>query len=1377
MLDRTDFASWQQRIRLYCQGKENGVNILKSIDEGPFQMGIFWETLAEGNEGALHLGPERARVYSDLSPDDKDRYNADIRATNILLQGLPKDIYTLINHYTDAKDIWYTVKMLLEGSELTKEDHESQLYDNFEHFRQNKGETIHDYYVRFSKLINNMRNIKMTMHRMQLNSKFVNNMLPEWGRFVTIVKLNRGLKESNYDQLFSPTDNLIENLTNTFTLLTQSYKTYLPQTNNQLRTSSNTRNQAIVQDGRVVVQNVQGRQNRGQGKNPKGAGAAGNGGVQNRVRNVNPGQARQIKCYNCNGIEHIARNCTQPKRPQNSDYFKDKMLLMQAQENDLALNVDNVFQADECDAFDSDVNEAPTAQTMFMANLSSADPIYDELGPSYDSNILSEVQEYDNYRNAVCEHHDAHEMHHDVQPNCVVDSNANYTSDSNMILYDQYVKDNADPFVQSNVSSVPNDAYMMIINEMHEQTTQSVSANEQNKVVNASLTAELATYKEQVKLYERRAKFELTEREQKIEEQLRIVITDRNIKEENLKKELHYVKMQLNSTINHNKSMVEEVTSLKKDFKQKENKYLEEFLDMKALKEKVEDKLFKQDQSLQTVHMLCKPKPYYDEQRKVAIGYKNPLCLTRAKQVQPALYNGHEIIKTHHVPAIVHNSEDTLEIAEITRKKINDKMKTPLWTEQNINIRPPDYSKENYLATFTPQTQLTPEQIFWSKDVLKMKTKALKEQTKASRPIKALIVYPPNTPATLVPRVLPTKSQVKINIFALIQLFLEFEKTCKKRITPTGLTEGERGFEQTKECYLTEVIPFFKTLKEHFEGIQKALTKEIKEMKEIFEELEAGVDQNVMNRKYDEIELKNLLIANENLLVDCLSKEVFYIATNSELTVSRFTEMHDAHAAGQARCLELEAELSKLNDKIQKDDHNELVKRFSNLEVNHLNLQLKYQHLKESFGNNTSLPARDAPDFDSVFVINKMKASIQGKDNAIKKLRMQISQLKETRSEADQQNELFRVENAKIKQHYKELYDSIKITRAKHIEQTTALLAENENLKAQIHENMKCITVDSIKPRVLALSGHAIDVEPIPSRNRNNREELLEYVIGTYPKDFNKRDNKHASTPLTRKKQVTFEDQYETSNNNTHKHVEQLNIQKINVLMIHSTGVNSCTDASRSKPRSNTKKNRISPAKSVNKKKVEEHPRTNKSSLKNTNRVDSSISYKRTVINSNSHFVCKTCNKCLIFANHDMCVVNYLHSVNASSFVQNVVRKVKKVWKPKQVKQVWKATGKVLINVGYQWKPTGRIFTLGEQCPLTRLTKSNVLPVEQTKNVSTSKTVITKKLSNTSQEPLTSYQRRNKQYKAIPTSIPTPTVNQAIDTSMQTDVAYANQQD
>ncbi|GJZ56010.1 hypothetical protein Tco_0611203 [Tanacetum coccineum] len=126
--------------------KENGVNILKSLMKDHFN-GDILRTKLNGTEGAPHLGPERPRVYSDLSPEDKERYNADIRATNILLQGLPKDIYSLINHYTDAKDIWDNVKMLLEGSELTKEDRESQLYDDFEHFPTEQGE---DHIILFS---------------------------------------------------------------------------------------------------------------------------------------------------------------------------------------------------------------------------------------------------------------------------------------------------------------------------------------------------------------------------------------------------------------------------------------------------------------------------------------------------------------------------------------------------------------------------------------------------------------------------------------------------------------------------------------------------------------------------------------------------------------------------------------------------------------------------------------------------------------------------------------------------------------------------------------------------------------------------------------------------------------------------------------------------------------------------------------------------------------------------------------------------------------------------------------------------------------------------------------------------------------------------
>ncbi|GKB41024.1 hypothetical protein Tco_0885966 [Tanacetum coccineum] len=84
----------------------------------------------------------------------------------------------------------------------------------------------------------------------------------------------------------------------------------------------------------------------------------------------------------------------------------------------------------------------------------------------------------------------------------------------NIIPYDQYVEDNEEHIVQSNVSSVRDDALMSILDEMHEQGVQSRLANKPNMVVKDSVTSELARYKELVEEYEKRPKFELTDREQ-----------------------------------------------------------------------------------------------------------------------------------------------------------------------------------------------------------------------------------------------------------------------------------------------------------------------------------------------------------------------------------------------------------------------------------------------------------------------------------------------------------------------------------------------------------------------------------------------------------------------------------------------------------------------------------------------------------------------------------------------------------------------------------------------------------------------------------------------------------------------------------------------
>ncbi|GKD63658.1 hypothetical protein Tco_1305766, partial [Tanacetum coccineum] len=383
MLDRTDYESWSQRIRLYCRGKENGLQIHQSNDQGPFELGTTRNTLGTTLEGGVLLGPERPCTYDDLSDMEKKRYDADVRATNIVLQGLPKDIYKLINHNIKAKAIWDNVNMLLAG------------------------ENINEYYVRFHNLVNDMRNIRMTMPNIQLNSKFVNNMSPEWDRFVTAVKLNKGWKDHG------------------------------------LKSSRATKSES------------------------------------------------------------------EPKRLQNSDYFKDKMLLMQAQKNGAVLDEEELlFLADECDAFDSDVDDEPTAQSIFMANLSSAGPANLQAGPS-NASILSEVHTLENAINHNVTNQDEHEIHNKVQQSNVIDSTSVYIGNINVIPYEQYLSVN-------NISVVPSCASSTLNNAC-------VSSDNDVFIPHDLIANELKIYKEQVAIYEQRAKFKLTEREQRMDDQMRML--------------------------------------------------------------------------------------------------------------------------------------------------------------------------------------------------------------------------------------------------------------------------------------------------------------------------------------------------------------------------------------------------------------------------------------------------------------------------------------------------------------------------------------------------------------------------------------------------------------------------------------------------------------------------------------------------------------------------------------------------------------------------------------------------------------------------------------------------------------------------------------
>nr|GEW49461.1 hypothetical protein [Tanacetum cinerariifolium] len=247
MLEKDMYVSWRSRMEMYMLNRQHSRIILKSVEHGP----LIWPSVTE--EGVTRL-----KKYSELSAAKAIQADCDVKATNIILQALPPEIYAL--------------------------ERECKLYDAFDKFAYQKGEILRDFYLRFSLLLNEMNMYNMTLEQFQVNTKFLNRLPPEWSKFVTDVKL--------------------------------------PTTNNQIRTSSNPRQQATINDGRVTIQLIQGRRNQM---------SAGSSRPFTSGSGRTSGRQRVIICYNCKGEGHMAKQCTKPKRKRNAEWFKDKVLLVQAQ--------------------------------------------------------------------------------------------------------------------------------------------------------------------------------------------------------------------------------------------------------------------------------------------------------------------------------------------------------------------------------------------------------------------------------------------------------------------------------------------------------------------------------------------------------------------------------------------------------------------------------------------------------------------------------------------------------------------------------------------------------------------------------------------------------------------------------------------------------------------------------------------------------------------------------------------------------------------------------------------------------------------------------------------------------------------------------------
>nr|GEW57910.1 integrase, catalytic region, zinc finger, CCHC-type, peptidase aspartic, catalytic [Tanacetum cinerariifolium] len=190
MLEKDMYDSWKSQMELYMVNRQHGRMILESVENGP----LIWPTVEE--DGVTQL-----KKYFELSAAKAIQANCDVKATNIILQGLPLEVYALVSTHKVAKELWERIQMLMQGMSLTKQERECKLYDEFDKFAYRKGELLRDFYLRFSLLLNDMNIYNMKLEQFQVNTKFLNTLPPEWSKFVTDVKLVRDLHTTIIDQL------------------------------------------------------------------------------------------------------------------------------------------------------------------------------------------------------------------------------------------------------------------------------------------------------------------------------------------------------------------------------------------------------------------------------------------------------------------------------------------------------------------------------------------------------------------------------------------------------------------------------------------------------------------------------------------------------------------------------------------------------------------------------------------------------------------------------------------------------------------------------------------------------------------------------------------------------------------------------------------------------------------------------------------------------------------------------------------------------------------------------------------------------------------------------------------------------------------------
>nr|GEW20478.1 hypothetical protein [Tanacetum cinerariifolium] len=349
-------------------------------------------------------------VFSDdeLTEKELKQIEADDQAIQTILLGLLEDIYVAVDSCETAQEITLRVQQMMKGSDIGIQVKKAKLFNEWERFTSNDGESIESYYHRFLKLMNNLK-----------QNKHFPEKIAKWSRHVTIVHQTKDLHTADYTQLYdflkyNQKENYMQQampnpkdithpttaMNMSLALMAKAFKlNYSTPTNNNQRISSNPRNRQIAQPGMnigqdrqmqmVVVQNVRNQVvpwNANQ--NPNGNGNL----VAVRAEgNATGYNENQIRCYNYRGVGHFARNCTVRPRRRDDAYLQTQLLIAQKEEVGIQL------QAEEFDLMatttDLDEIEEVNANCILIANLqqASTSDTQTDKAPVYDSDGSAEV--------------------------------------------------------------------------------------------------------------------------------------------------------------------------------------------------------------------------------------------------------------------------------------------------------------------------------------------------------------------------------------------------------------------------------------------------------------------------------------------------------------------------------------------------------------------------------------------------------------------------------------------------------------------------------------------------------------------------------------------------------------------------------------------------------------------------------------------------------------------------------------------------------------------------------------------------------------------------------------------------------------------------